>query len=83
MPTPLGTLQAQIDAIDARITEVAGASQLHDGSTSASFSPINDLIDARNKLQALYDRLSGVKPMAARGRVVGLPGGPVTQGQYF
>jgi hypothetical protein len=83
VPTPLATLQSQIDALDARIIEAAGANQMSDASTSVSFSSINDLIDARNKLQSLYDRLSGIKPMAARGRVVGLPGGPVSQGQYF
>jgi hypothetical protein len=65
-----------VDAIDARIIEVSGATQMHDGNTSASFATINDLIDARNKLQAMIDRLSGTRPLFTRGRVVGLPNGP-------
>lgn len=81
MPTSTATLQAQIDAIDARISEVAGATQMHDGNTSASFSSINDLIDARNKLQTLLDRLTGTRPLFTRGRVVGLPNGPVVSTQ--
>lgn len=76
MPTPVATLQAQVDALDARIIEIAGATQMQDGNTSASFSAINDLIDARNRLQAMIDRLSGRNPIIRRGRVVGLPNGP-------
>ena len=82
MPTPVATLQAQVDALDARITEIAGASQLNDGNTSASFGAINDLIDARNKLQSMIDRLSGARPMILRGRVVGLAGGSYPQSGY-
>lgn len=78
MPTPVATLQAQVDAIDARITEIAGASQMSDGNTSASFSGIEDLITARNRLQGMIDRLSGANPLLLRGRVVGLPNGPVS-----
>ncbi len=79
MPTPVATLQAQVDALDARITELAGATQMQDGPTSASFADINKLIDARNRLQAMIDRLNGTRPMFVRGRVVGLPNGPVQQ----
>ena len=78
MPTPVATLQAQVDAIDARITEIAGATQMHDGNTTASFAGINDLIDARNRLQNMIDRISGAQPLFLRGRVVGLPNGPVS-----
>lgn len=79
MPTPIATLQAQVDAIDARIAEISGATQMHDGNTSASFATINDLLDARNKLQTLIDRLNGTRPLMTRGRVVGLPNGPYGQ----
>lgn len=81
MPSPSGTIQAQIDALDARIsnTTTAGYTSMADGNTSASFDDINALIDARNKLQALLDRITGAKSILARGRVVGLPGGCVTQ----
>ena len=79
MPTPVATLQSQVDALDAQIIAISGAVQLHDGNTSASYSSINDLISARNSLQALIDRLTGKKRLAVRGRVVGLPGGCVSQ----
>lgn len=79
MPTALSTLASQIAAIDAHIIEAAGATQMQDGNTSASFSAIDNLIESRNRLQALYDRLSGAKPLFVRGRIVGLPNGPSTQ----
>lgn len=79
MPTPVATLQAQVDALDAQITAISGAVQMHDGNTSASYSSMLDLIAARNQLQAAIDRLTGVKRLAIRGRVVGLPGGCVSQ----
>jgi hypothetical protein len=82
VPTAADTLLAQITALDARISEVAGATQMQDGTVSASFSNINDLIDARNRLQAMYDRLTGAKPLAVRGRVLGLPNGPVSSTTY-
>ncbi len=82
MPTAAETLLTQIAAIDARISSAAGATSMADGATSASFSGINELIDARNKLQAMYDRMTGASPMIKRGRVVGLPGGCVSQGRY-
>lgn len=82
MPTPAATLQAQIDALDAQITATAGASQMHDGNTSASFSTINDLIDARNRLQMMLDRMTGARPLATRGRLIGLPNGPVSMATY-
>lgn len=82
MPTPVATLQAQVDAFDAQITELAGAVQLHDGNTSASYATMLDLIAARNMTQALIDRLNGTKSLAVRGRVVGLPGG-TSQGRYI
>jgi hypothetical protein len=80
MPTPAATLQAQIDAIDAMIsnTATAGYTNLQDGGTSASFNSIDKLISARNQLQALLDRVTGVKRLHLRGRVVGLPGGAVS-----
>lgn len=82
MPTAADTLLAQITALDARITDVAGATQMQDGTSSASFSNIKDLIEARDRLQALYDRLTGARPLAMRGRVLGLPNGPVSSGTY-
>ena len=78
MPTPIPTLQAQVDALDAQIVAIAGATQMHDGNTTASFSAVNDLIDARNRLQNMIDRLTGRQPLFLRGRVVGLPGGPIS-----
>jgi hypothetical protein len=54
---------------------------MHDGNTSASFASINDLIAARDKLQALLDRLTGARPLFTRGRVIGLPNGPVSSTQ--
>ena len=80
MPADPATILAQIAAIDARILEVSGATQMQDGNTSASFSDIEKLIKARNMLQGLYDRLTGAAPLALRGRVVGLPNGPYMQG---
>ena len=79
MPTPAATLQAQIDAIDARIsdTTTAGMLSMTDGGTSASFNSLESLIKARNMLQAQLDRVTGAKRMFARGRLCGLPGGPV------
>lgn len=78
MPTPVATLQAQVDALDARIIELSGATQMQDGNTSASFADIEKLIDARNKLQAMIDRLTGTRPMIVRGRLTGLANGPST-----
>lgn len=82
MPTPIATLQAQVDALDARITEMAGLTAASDGPTSASVANINDLIDARNRLQSMIDRLSGTRPLFVRGRVVGLPNGASASGSY-
>lgn len=83
MPTPTATLQAQVDAFDAQILELSGAVQMSDGNTSASYATMLDLIRARNQTQAMIDRLTGRKSLALRGRVVGLPGGCVSQGQYI
>jgi hypothetical protein len=55
---------------------------MQDGTSSASFSNIKDLIEARDRLQALYDRLTGARPLAMRGRVLGLPNGPVSSSTY-
>lgn len=80
MPSSSATLQAQINAIDAMIsnTATAGFTAMQDGGTSASFNSIDKLINARNQLQALLDRITGVKRLHLRGRVVGLPGGAVS-----
>ena len=77
MPTPAATLQAQISALDALIsnTATAGYTAMQDGGTSASFNDIEKLLRARNQLQALLDRITGVKRLHLRGRVVGLAGG--------
>ena len=80
MPTPAATLQAQIDAVDLLISNsaTAGFTSIQDGSTSASFNDIGKLLSARNQLQALLDRITGVKRLHLRGRVIGLPGGAVS-----
>lgn len=81
MPSAAATLLAQIAALDARIsdTTTAGMLSMGDGGTNATFNDIEKLIRARNMLQTQYDRITGAKPLMARGRVVGLPGGPVSR----
>ncbi len=82
MPTSAGTLLTQIAALDARIsnTDTVGFTNMQDGSSSAGQESILKLIEARNILQAQYDRLvGGGRSLFRRGRVVGLPGGPVSQ----
>ena len=79
MPSAAATLLTQIAALDARIadTTTAGVLSMADGSTSATFNDIEKLIRARNLLQAQYDRVTGARPLMVRGRVTGLPLGPV------
>lgn len=52
---------------------------MSDGGSSAAFVNIEGLTSQLHRLYVIRDRLTGAVPMASRGRVVGLPGGPVRQ----
>ncbi|MBU6247143.1 MAG: hypothetical protein KGN77_05250 [Xanthomonadaceae bacterium] len=83
MPSSASTIAAQIAALDARIsnTSTIGYASMGDASSSASFTSLEELILMRNQLQYQYDLLTGAVRRSVRGRVVGLPGGTVSQNQ--
>ena len=82
MPRSLASIDAQIAALEAQLAVSASAGSVQsmaDGGTSVAYQSTDQIMRMLNALYALRDRLSGERPMFARGRVVGLPGGPYPQ----
>jgi len=81
MPSNPAVLLQQIQNLDNMLANaaVAGYMNMSDGPSSAGFNSLEDIINARNSLQRLYDRITGIAPIAVRGRITGLPGGTVAQ----
>lgn len=86
MARPLASIDAQIAALESQLATASGAGAfagVADGNTSANYRSIEELMKVLNGLYMLRDRLSGARPMFARGRVVGLPNGSSTSSSTF
>lgn len=86
MPRPLSAIDAQIASLEAQLATATGGGAfeaIEDGSTKAVYRSLEDVMKTLNALYALRDRLSGARPMFARGRVVGLPNGSMNNSGTF
>jgi hypothetical protein len=78
VPRSTALIQAEITALEAAIIAILGGQQSYTANgitvTKANLAQQQTRLDA---LYAQLDRATGASPMIVRGRVTGLPGGPV------